>query len=154
MPQAMFGGDDPFLKKRRSMDGEVDITPMIDCTFLLLIFFMVTSTMQGGKELDLPAAVNSLGVNTEGAAIITIYAPDAEQPPKIIVENFDTKQNTEVDLTGAKTFIAQAVANGRQKIVVKAEGDVPHRVVDEVARLVGEVEGAEFYVGVSDKPEN
>mgnify|MGYP003325625382 CR=1 FL=1 len=34
------------LPRKKLEDAEMDITPMIDVTFLLLIFFMVTSTMQ------------------------------------------------------------------------------------------------------------
>ena len=41
-----FGG------KRKPIEGELDITPMIDVTFLLLIFFMVSSTMQGKPDLE------------------------------------------------------------------------------------------------------
>ena len=42
-----------FLK-----EGEVDLTPLIDCVFLLLIFFMVTTVFIEVKGLvvDLPAA--------------------------------------------------------------------------------------------------
>jgi len=33
------------LKKQEDPDASVDMTPMIDCVFLLLIFFMVCATM-------------------------------------------------------------------------------------------------------------
>ena len=33
------------LKKQEEPDASVDMTPMIDCVFLLLIFFMVCATM-------------------------------------------------------------------------------------------------------------
>ena len=35
------------LPPRPPMDDEMDITPMIDMTFLLLIFFILTSKMTG-----------------------------------------------------------------------------------------------------------
>ncbi|MEZ6068519.1 MAG: biopolymer transporter ExbD [Planctomycetaceae bacterium] len=39
--------------KRAAEEDDLDITPMIDVTFLLLIFFMVTSTMEpeGGLKI-------------------------------------------------------------------------------------------------------
>ncbi len=36
------------------MDSEMDITPMIDMTFLLLIFFVLTSKMTGEKSFEIP----------------------------------------------------------------------------------------------------
>ena len=51
----------------------MDITPMIDVTFLLLIFFMVTSTMETPDALKIPEARNGVGVNTQEATTITIF---------------------------------------------------------------------------------
>ena len=39
-------------------EEDLDITPMIDMTFLLLIFFMVTSTMKPDEVLDIPRSVH------------------------------------------------------------------------------------------------
>lgn len=52
--------DEVFVRKKRVMPStDVDITPMIDLTFQLLIFFMVTSTMQGNPPAVLPASVSA-----------------------------------------------------------------------------------------------
>ncbi len=42
-------------------EGEIDLTPMIDCIFLLLIFFMVTTVFIDvrGLQVDLPAPGDS-----------------------------------------------------------------------------------------------
>jgi len=53
--------------KRRNLrgslisEGEVDLTPLIDCVFLLLIFFMVTTVFIKVKGLvvDLPSSADS-----------------------------------------------------------------------------------------------
>lgn len=44
-----------FSKKRDGEDGELDLTPMVDVTFLLLIFFMVTASFQIQKSMQIPA---------------------------------------------------------------------------------------------------
>jgi len=45
------------LKPRRQLeDTEMDITPMIDVTFLLLIFFIVASKMDESANVPLPPA--------------------------------------------------------------------------------------------------
>ena len=50
-------------ERRESLvgEGEVDLTPLIDCVFLLLIFFMVTTVFIDVKGLvvDLPSAADS-----------------------------------------------------------------------------------------------
>ena len=42
-------------------EGEVDLTPLIDCVFLLLIFFMVTTVFieVKGLSVDLPSSAQS-----------------------------------------------------------------------------------------------
>ncbi len=42
-------------------EGEVDLTPLIDCVFLLLIFFMVTTVFieVQGLVVDLPSSADS-----------------------------------------------------------------------------------------------
>ena len=47
------------LRKPEEPDAKVDMTPMIDCVFLLLIFFMVSATMSKvdqTPEVQLPIA--------------------------------------------------------------------------------------------------
>ena len=55
-----FDGHVPETDRRRHRQGfeeeSVDMTPMIDVTFLLLIFFMITASFHLQKGLDFPAA--------------------------------------------------------------------------------------------------
>lgn len=41
-------------RNKERMDEEMDMTPMVDVTFLLLIFFMVTASFTLQKSMDLP----------------------------------------------------------------------------------------------------
>lgn len=45
-----------------STDAAVDISPLIDCVFILLIFFIVTTTFveETGVEVDKPQAASSV----------------------------------------------------------------------------------------------
>lgn len=62
-----------FRKRLRIESGlkEMDIAPLIDCLFLLLIFFMLTSNfiVMPGINVKLPKAVTSDAIN---ANIVTI----------------------------------------------------------------------------------
>lgn len=50
------GDDKIHIKQRNPVDAEMDMTPMVDCTFLLLIFFMVTASfaMQKAEQVAPP----------------------------------------------------------------------------------------------------
>lgn len=55
-PSAFVGEDeDDALPPRQKRDeGELDMTPMVDVTFLLLIFFMVTASFSLQKSIQMP----------------------------------------------------------------------------------------------------
>jgi biopolymer transport protein TolR len=143
--------DGSFGGRRKAVEGDLDITPMIDVTFLLLIFFMVSSTMQGKPDIDVPVAVHSVGIDSAGAAVVTIMAPlSTAESPKIILGDV---RGDEGDINDVKRYVEDQVKEGRRKVVVKAEGDVPHGLVEEVAKQVKSVEGVELFMGVGDKPQ-
>ncbi|KAA5541001.1 biopolymer transporter ExbD [Roseiconus nitratireducens] len=53
------GGDDweddePVLQRSKRDEEELDMTPMVDVTFLLLIFFMVTAAFSLQKSIEMP----------------------------------------------------------------------------------------------------
>lgn len=50
-----------FEKRSKFVTAQINITPLIDVIFLLLIFFMLTSTFvsQAGIKVNLPKAVSS-----------------------------------------------------------------------------------------------
>ncbi len=64
--------EDFVLPRRRREDDEMDITPMIDITFLLLIFFVVCSTMDPTKIGTIPEADNGLAISAKNSAVIFI----------------------------------------------------------------------------------
>ena len=63
-------------QKKKKDEADLDITPMIDVVFLLLIFFMVTSTMQGTPDRDIPPASSGTNANAAGFVNLVIFAPE------------------------------------------------------------------------------
>ncbi|MEI8379223.1 MAG: biopolymer transporter ExbD [Planctomycetota bacterium] len=139
-----FGG------KRKAVEGDLDITPMIDVTFLLLIFFMVSSTMQGKPDLDVPVAQHAIGIDASGAAVVTVFAAaSVAESPRIVLGDV---QGPDGELSDIRRFVEEKSREGIRKFVIKAEGDVPHGLVEEIAKAIKSVEGVELYMGVGDKP--
>ena len=152
--RSLFSGDEgsPFGGKRKPIEGELDITPMIDVTFLLLIFFMVSSTMQGKPDLDVPVAEHAVGVEAVGSAVVTVFAAlSVADSPRIVLGDV---QGPEGDLNDVRRYVEEKSRGGIRKFVVKAEGDVPHGFVEDIAKAIKSVEGTELYMGVGDRPHN
>jgi biopolymer transport protein TolR len=137
-------------RNRRAPDGDLDITPMIDVTFLLLIFFMVSSTMQSKPDLDVPVARFGRGVQTDGASVITIWASRGRGATPVIQLGDGAGQEAALD--EIPRYVEEGIAANRLKVVIKAEGDVPEGFVQDVAKAVKTVNGAELFMGVRDQP--
>ena len=61
------------FKRRLSLEkGQLDIAPLIDVVFLLLIFFMLTSSFifQPGIKINLPKALTSEVIHRENLIIV------------------------------------------------------------------------------------
>ena len=148
--RGLFSDAGSFGGGRKLVDGEMDITPMIDVTFLLLIFFMVASTMQGTPDVDVPPAQHSIGVDSAGAAVVTILAEkSSSESPRIVLGD---GEGPEADLSDVRRYVEESARDGKKRVVLKAEGDVVHGLVDEVAQTIKSIEGIELYMGVGDKP--
>jgi biopolymer transport protein TolR len=139
-----------FTKRQEPEDEDLDITPMIDVTFLLLIFFMVTSTMQQEAQLQVPPARHGEGVSADTAILITIASKDDE--PAIYLG--DGMVGSPVDVSQIGPYVDAGIREGKNVVIIKADRELPSGFVEDVARTANEVKGIDkFYVGIQDKPE-
>jgi biopolymer transport protein ExbD len=138
----------------RALDSNeaADITPMIDMTFLLLIFFMVTSTMQVEAKLQMPPAGHGVGVPLEEAVVMSVLKTGDEP---LIVQGPEP-DGTPMQLGEVGTYVSSELSSGgKHTIIIKADRDVPSGFVEEVARAASEAAPddmeLQFFVGVQDK---
>lgn len=142
---AVFGKS----KRVEADDEDLDITPMIDVTFLLLIFFMVTSNMKQAATVNIPPAKHGQGIPTSKSSTITVF--NTEGDPEIYLSD-GTKDNGPVSTEEVTAYVEQGVADGKLNVIIKADSDLPSGFVEEVARAANEVDAElKFYVGVMDK---
>ncbi len=130
-------------KSRPSPESDIDVTPLVDCVFLLLSFFMMTSPMKGNPDKNVPAAQHGIGVNPNGATSIRIV--ESEPSPRILLDNKESA------LEDIPAFVEAGLRQGRPLVIVKADRKIPCGLVQKVARAISSVEGAKFAVGVQDK---
>ena len=134
-------------RKRSTPEAELDITPMIDVVFLLLIFFMVTSTMQPSADLEIPAAKHGVGLDSEKTTVIIVKNPGADGGVPVIV----LPNGNEVSLEEVTSEIQQKMQDNITQVIIKADGRVTHGFVQEVIKAVTQVEGVSFFIAVRDK---
>ena len=133
--------------KKKTIDMELDITPMIDVTFLLLIFFMVSSTMQPTPDLQVPAAKHGKPLDTKDATVFFVSQGSKTQLPVITYGN----SNNEIALEQVEATVAQASQEGKKHVIVRGDGRAPSGFIDDLLREVSKVEGVTFSIGVRDK---
>lgn len=123
-------------RRQQKTEGDLDITPMIDVTFLLLIFFMVTSTMQATPDKDLPPAVSGENANAGNFLDLSILTPssEGEESPLLLEGNL-------VSLDRLSDDLQQQLRGGPVNVMVYAERDVRSGFVGEVEDVLKELEG-------------
>jgi biopolymer transport protein ExbD len=110
--------------------GGIDISPLIDCVFILLIFFIVTTTFveETGIEVDKPQA--AAAVNLEKNSILLAVTPEGQ-----IVYG-----GREIGLAGVQPLVKRMLQKEEVPVIVQADNEVPTglfvRVIDE-AKLGG-----------------
>ncbi len=120
----------------------IDLTPMLDVVFIMLIFFIVTATFikETGKEVDRPDAVTS---NPKpGASILIAVGSDNE----IWI---DKKR---VDPSGVRLVIERMRAdNPKGTVSIQADKQADIKFVVEVAKAAQEAGVAEVSVSTNKK---
>ena len=105
-------------------EPEVNLTPLIDVVFLLLIFFMVSTTFehQSRIQIELPEATASPDEIEEEAIEIIIDA----QGRYFIGE----EQVVNTELKTLKSAIGKAVGDrGTVPVTIRADASTPHQAV-------------------------
>jgi biopolymer transport protein ExbD len=137
---------------RREASGErdehIDMTPMVDVVFQLMTFMLFSVQMTGGEKVDVPPARHGVGVQESAATFLTLLKPAAQgTEPRLLLGH---GEGAVVTLDQARKAVADGVREGRRKVILQADGEVPHGEVLKVAAAVTEVEGVTVHVGVQE----
>ena len=148
MAKGSLGGD-AGIKKKKKDEAELDITPMIDVVFLLLIFFMVTSTMDEQKAANVPPAVHGVGADANKATIVSVLADSGGGNARVVLGDSSDGEEV-VNLELVRRYVQAGFNEGKELCIVKAERDVTEGKVQEVLKVLIDIEGLRFAVGVQD----
>lgn len=154
-PAAEEASDGPLLANRkRADDDEMDITPMIDMTFLLLIFFLVCSTFDMQSPIELAPAKNGKGVGERESFVISVGAGGVDDAPVYLAEHAEGSALPQ-DPEEQRNLIQAAVesaksAQRKEHVLIKADRRVAHRDVARVIKAVSRVEGMQIHLAVHE----
>lgn len=112
------------LRSHRSKSPEVDITPLIDVVFLLLIFFMVSTTFDRETQIlvELPEASGEEAKHEKRELEITIDASG--------IFFVDQKEVINTEVETLKRAIEKAVGDKRDlPVIINADAKTPHQSV-------------------------
>lgn len=114
---------------------EVDMTPMIDCVFLLLIFFVVTASFQMQKALEVPPpeqpSPEQQQEKLEDDADTVTVRIDADDTIWVNDSQATSEQDLLIKLRNARENAKELTADGRPAHIleVKADGEASYETV-------------------------
>src|SRR4051812_45351866 len=130
-------------------DEHIDMTPMVDVVFQLMTFMLFSVQMTGGEKVDVPPARHGVGVEETEATFLTVLKPPRPGAASTVLLGLGG--GPAVTLDQVKQAVAEALrAEGKRKVVVQADGGVPHGEVLKLAAAVTEVEGVTLHIGVQE----
>ena len=144
------------LKRRKS--PTLSMAPMIDCVFLLLIFFMVSTTFAPiqGLRVQLPPPITQPKYNP--GIIIMIDDPAPGEIEGTIVIRDDSRE--EIVQTGEMfNWLINAPDNNKIMVVIRAGSEVFHEQIIQVMDIakqagvdrIGFIRAAQTTVRIADR---
>ncbi|MCC9599349.1 biopolymer transporter ExbD [Stieleria sp. JC731] len=136
-------GDDGFAMPRKNRDSEeMDITPMIDITFLLLIFFVVCSKMDPTQMGDIPEAQNGVAISAKDSAVVFIEAAGKDKVVLKRIDGTEFSDDEELQTAEIVEYVGKELKStmGREKNHVMIMGDSEVKVgeVTRVQKIIGD----------------
>ena len=106
-------------------DLEVDMSPMIDMVFLLLIFFIIASQVIDEKpQVDIPfASYAKVPEDTTGRLMITVTSDE-----KYFVGNMEMES---IELLTERIAL-EMEADPNLRILIRADGDTKYKISEKV----------------------
>lgn len=144
-------------------EDELDITPMIDLTFLLLIFFMVATTVSAAARLELPHSDTGRAEETNGRVVVVLDFPDGitdDASQKFSGSQFVKLSDAKIHILERPddtitvdrlegTLRAEFATRPNAQFVLQASRKMPYAVVREVLKVASNAGAKETLVAVS-----
>ncbi|MEZ6149969.1 MAG: biopolymer transporter ExbD [Pirellulaceae bacterium] len=126
-----------FKRPRPQMGKDMDMTPMVDVTFLLLIFFMITASFSVQKSIQRPAqkeqdaSAQVVQPTEEDISNVVTVQVDEFNAYSVITADWDRVAGSKQDLIVALNVAHEGNASGSTptKLVIQAHENCIHAAV-------------------------
>jgi biopolymer transport protein ExbD len=146
-----------MLKKMRRIGIAIDMTPMVDVAFLLLIFFMCTTQFKPPEKDKITLPDSNSNAKSPESQIITIAvtAPKPENNNQSVVRVVWHQSGQEVDRVLAPdqvkndlgpTLSTARSANPSSRVIVKMDKDAQFGVMSDMMAAFQEANATRFNV--------
>ena len=119
--------------RRRTAEVEVNLTPLIDVVFLLLIFFMISTQFKAAAELDLDLPTSSAAQSTGDTQSVLVTVTKTGQ---YAVDQVRLPTSTEASLTAA---LQRSADIGTKGVRLEADADASHQSVVTVLSVLSKL---------------
>jgi biopolymer transport protein ExbD len=153
------------IKKKRRVGVRIDMTPMVDITILLLIFYMTTTSFKPpeAKAVTLPQSHSQIELPDKDIINITVTKRDSIfvdflQKERVVIDGAEVmttvRKYAEADVYNVTSLINRARAvNLRALIVIKADREASYGVMDEIMKSMRESELTRFLIITDNEAE-
>ena len=127
------------IKRRSGGTLVLEITPLIDVVFLLLIFFMLATSFdeRSAFKIDLP---KSTAAKTKSTLKEVQVLVDKERNVYVrYTDNSGKSQNEKLDLTSFVSVVSEKLNNSESKdVIISADKDIDYGFIVEIMSLLKE----------------
>ncbi len=139
----------PQRPRRRLEEALIDMTPMIDVTFQLLIFFMFTNSVANPNAITVPEAHYGRGVTPEGKQLLLI-----DEQGQYYLGESTKPENVSPSLDALVQEVSQHAAEATEPldVIISAHKESRYLRVRELVERLSKVENlGKVMLGVEEK---
>lgn len=138
--------------QRRNRELSLDLTPLIDCVFLLLIFFMVGTQLineKSGLKIDLP---KSSVVEVSEIKDIMLFV-DKNKNMEIAFTDSENKRITEeIGINELEAYLTEKLQNNEAKnVIIKADKELTHGDIVELMTIAKKAGAASLDIATENE---
>lgn len=113
------------FRRRQREQADINLAPLIDVVFILLLFFVVTTTFTRETQLsvELPEAVSGEAATNDGKVLEVLIGADS----RYSVNGHSLANNDLSTLLAA--LEKESGGDNRMPLVISADGKAPHQAV-------------------------
>ena len=139
-----------MLKKKRRIGISIDMTPMVDVAFLLLIFFMCTTQFKPPEKDKITLPESNSESKSPESDIITIAVTKIPSV-RVIYRQRGEEISREMPAEAVSTDMATVLSNARSanpmaRIIVKMDKDAPYGIMADMMQGLQDAKAPRFNV--------